>query len=130
MQTRDLQSEDQTVRGTCPGLADLLRLGRGESFCLRSYLARSLTLEMGVLLRGGDGGRDRVTVSPQSLVLSRVASAVRGPGGVPQGGVPQPPQLSDDAVRYSSSEEKRMVACERPGPCGSEWGSRSRSARL
>jgi hypothetical protein len=49
-----------------------------------SYLAFSLTLDMGVLLRGGEGGRG-ARGSPQSSLSLR------------------PPS---DAVRYSSSDEK------------------------
>lgn len=62
----------------------VLGLSKSHFSCHISYLAFSLTLDIGVLLRGGEGGRG-VRGSPQSSLSLR------------------PPS---DAVRYSSSDEK------------------------
>lgn len=67
-----------------------------------NYLAFSLTLDIGVLLRGGEGGRG-VRGSPQSSLSLR------------------PPS---DAVRYSSSDEKSTDRGLR-GVLGTTEGSRS-----
>lgn len=76
-----------------------------NKICYRSYinyLAFSLTLDIGVLLRGGEGGRG-VRGSPQSSLSLR------------------PPS---DAVRYSSSDEKSTDRGVR-GVLGTTEGSRS-----
>jgi len=73
-----------------------------NKICYLNYLAFSLTLDIGVLLRGGEGGRG-ARGSPQSSLSLR------------------PPS---EAVRYSSSDEKSTDRGVR-GALGTTEGSRS-----